>query len=137
MQISLTVACLYIKLLVGPVYTVGDIWFTLVLLVSINNVAICQAQLLLQPFPSWSVISRSGQPSLLPLWGGKNQIPLRYLVRSRFEAGRRQVRSWFAPVCDQDSVMEFCFEPVCDLLRAGSSCCCRPVQSQIPLHYLV
>ena len=43
------------------------------------------------------------------------------LVRSRFEAGRRQVRSWFEPVCDQDSVMEFGFEPVCDQLRAGSS----------------
>jgi len=31
------------------------------------------------------------------------------------------VRSWFEPVCDQDSVIEFGFEPVCDQLRAGSS----------------
>jgi len=35
----------------------------------------------------------------------KSQISLRYpareLVRSRFEAGRRQVRSWFEPVCDR------------------------------------
>ena len=53
----------------------------------------------------------------------KSQIPLRYpareLLRSRFEAGRRQVRSWFEPICDH-SVMEFGFEPVCDRLRAGS-----------------
>ena len=42
-------------------------------------------------------------------------------VRRWFEVGRRQVRSWFEPVCDQDSVMEFDFEPVCDQLRAGSS----------------
>jgi len=26
------------------------------------------------------------------------------------------------PVCDQDSVMEFGFEPVCDQVRGGSSC---------------
>ena len=38
-------------------------------------------------------------------WWCKGQILLRYLVRSWFEAGRRQVRSWsstnFEPVCDQ------------------------------------
>ena len=46
----------------------------------------------------------------------KGQIPLRYLVRSWFETGRRQVRTSFDPVCDQlrttfepDSVMEFGF----------------------------
>ena len=27
----------------------------------------------------------------------------------------------FKPVCDQDSVMEFGFEPVCDQVRAGSN----------------
>jgi len=53
--------------------------------------------------------------------GPKSQIPLRYLVRSWFEDGRRQVLSWsatsFEPVCDQlrtsfepASVMEFGFK---------------------------
>jgi len=39
----------------------------------------------------------------------KSQIPLRYLVRSRLKAGRRQVRSWSATS----------FEPVCDQLRTS------------------
>ena len=59
----------------------------------------------------------------------KSQFPLRYLVRSWFEAGSKLVAdrfeagsaTSFEPVCDQDSVMEFGFEPVCDQLRAGSS----------------
>ena len=34
----------------------------------------------------------------------KSRIPLRYLVRS-----------WFEPVCDQDSVMEFGFELVFEI----------------------
>jgi len=62
----------------------------------------------------------------------KGQIPLRYLVRSWFKAGRRQVRSWFelsrhveiARTCSKlvadmsstsfepDSVMEFGFKQV-------------------------
>jgi len=38
----------------------------------------------------------------------RSQIPLRYLVRSWFDAGRRQVRSWSATSFEPDSVvMEF------------------------------
>ena len=72
----------------------------------------------------------------------KSQIPLRYLVADNSEAGRRPAASWnlpyhylasselarasrseisLGPVCDQDSVMEFGFEPVCDQVRPGSS----------------
>jgi len=51
----------------------------------------------------------------------KSQIPLRYLGRSLFEAGRRQVRTSFEPVCikpasnllrtsfEPESVMKFSF----------------------------
>ena len=49
----------------------------------------------------------------------KSQIPLRYLVRSWFEAGRKHVRSWSATSFEPDSVMEFGFEPVCDQLRTS------------------
>ena len=46
----------------------------------------------------------------------RDQIPLRYLVRSRFGAGSKLVRSWF----DSDSVMEFGFEPAPNQLRTSS-----------------
>ena len=36
-------------------------------------------------------------------------------------AGLRQVCDQHRPVCDQDSVMKFGFEPACDQVRAGSS----------------
>ena len=39
----------------------------------------------------------------------KGQTPLRYLLRSWFKAGRRQVPTSFEPVCDQ---LQTCFEPV-------------------------
>ena len=70
----------------------------------------------------------------------KSQILLHSLVADRFEAGRRPAAIWnlayvtaselarasrsatsLGPVCDQNSVMEFGFEPVCDQVRAGSS----------------
>ena len=56
------------------------------------------------------------------------------LVADRSEAGRRPASSLLAnyigrdrpnssslSVCDQDSVMEFGFKPVCNQVRAGSS----------------
>jgi len=48
------------------------------------------------------------------------------LVADRSVAGRRPEASWnlayLRQVCDQDSVMEFGFEPVCNQVRAMSTC---------------
>jgi len=43
------------------------------------------------------------------------------MVANKFEAGSNLSATSFEHVCNQDSVMEFGFEPVCDQLRAGSS----------------
>jgi len=62
--------------------------------------------------------------------------PIIFLASSELARASRYATS-LGPVCDQDSVMEFDFEPTCrdssNLLEPGR----RPVRSQIPLRYLI